>query len=248
MGARVGPARAAHRGPGRTDLVAGRLGGAAGRDGLRLRLPVGVVCGAEPADQDDRHGADPLHRSRLLDAVERGLAGGRGAGCRSWWRAAGCRSRRGAATRACSSALACCSICSRLPLATCWCSSRRAGPLTGERSGAGAGPGSRAALAPFTARSAFPVQLPALDQCADHSRSTGGAADVSAARRVPARDARARERAGLRWRASSSWSTAFWQSSGSDSAIGWTSTWRLTRARRPAWCRRCSCSRSSRMP
>ena len=59
-----------------------------------------------------------------------------------------------------------------------------------------AGPGARgrAALAALAARSAFSLQLPAFDQRADDGRSAGGAADVPAARRVPARDAGARQR------------------------------------------------------
>ena len=95
----------------------------------------------------------------------------------------------------CSSASACCSICCRSPSATCWSCSRRR--RTRERrgaAGAGAGARGRAAIAARADRSALPVQQPALDQRADHGRSAGGAADVPAARRLPARDAGARRR------------------------------------------------------
>ena len=78
-----------------------------------------------------------------------------------------------------------------------------AGRRAAGAAGAGAGARSGAAIAARADRSALPLQLPALDQRADDRRPAGGAADVPAARRFPARDAgaRRRERAS-RWRAS----------------------------------------------
>ena len=108
---------------------------------------------------------------------------------------------------------------------------------------------SRAALAAVAARSALSVQLPALDQRADDRRSARGAPDVSAPRRVPARDARARRREPHHGRARAE-------------ARRPLSRGRADPVRRPArrrsvgttptpsraWFRRCCCSRSSRTP
>ncbi len=79
------------------------------------------------------------------------------------------------------------------------------------------------------------------------SDAGSGAADVRAARRLPARKPRARRgRAASRSRASSGSSRASWPSSACASAIGCVT--RSSSPTRPirAWCRRCCCSRSWR--
>ena len=157
VGARLGAARAAHRGAHGTHLAAGRARGAAGGVGVRLCLPVGVVCGAQPADQDDGHGADSAHRPRRLGAVERGVARGRGVLAVAPGDA-GLASGVGARRRLREPHL-------RLRRAALSALARRrlsAGDVRGEPRSrppgaprAGAGARSRAALAPVAARSAL---------------------------------------------------------------------------------------------
>ena len=161
-GASCGPARAAHRGPHGTDLVQAAVALPAAMVYAFVCLSAWYVARSLPIKTTGtaRILFTGLVSSTLSSAVWLAVAG---AGCRS----GGARLAAGVGARR------------RLPepvlrlwrvaLSARACRWLPAGALRGEPGhrpanarGAGAGPG-RAALAPFTARSAFPVQLPALD-------------------------------------------------------------------------------------